>query len=274
MAQVPADLRVCIFDVFGTVVDWRGSLIEDLPKLGAKYGLDTDWTSFADDWRGLYQPQMSRVRKGEIPWTNIDELHKEAFETLLLRLRDPRGIRRHVVEPRARAGVREDPAVHQPADDHLRAALQAGGEQVAVRVLVEERVTAGAQEDVDLRLAHEAGEHLRLVHPRTDRQGHVRPEGGDQPHRQRPQDQHIDDVKKAGTRAAGPRVGRIGLRHDGGNFGGPDIQPDKDLIPFRQPVKLQVAQISLPLPLVVALCLDLSQRPVSSLPLTPQCISD
>ena len=61
-----ADLKVCIFYVFGTVVDWRGSLIEDLPKLGKKYGLDTDWTSFADDWRGLYQPQMTRVRKKEL----------------------------------------------------------------------------------------------------------------------------------------------------------------------------------------------------------------
>ena len=64
MAQVPADLKVCIFDVFGTVVDWRGSLIEDLPKLGKKYGLDTDWTSFADDWRGLYQPQMAPRAQG------------------------------------------------------------------------------------------------------------------------------------------------------------------------------------------------------------------
>jgi len=78
-----ADLKVCIFDVFGTVVDWRGSLIADLPGLGKKYGIDTDWTSFADDWRGLYQPQMARVRKGELPWTRIDELHKEAFEMLL-----------------------------------------------------------------------------------------------------------------------------------------------------------------------------------------------
>lgn len=68
-----ADLKVCIFDVFGTVVDWRGSLIEDLPRLGAKHGMDTDWTSFADDWRGLYQPQMARVRKGELPWTRIDD---------------------------------------------------------------------------------------------------------------------------------------------------------------------------------------------------------
>lgn len=83
MSKVPANLKVCIFDVFGTVVDWRGSLIQDLPALGKKYGIDTDWTSFADDWRGLYQPQMGRVRKGELPWTRIDDLHKEAFEMLL-----------------------------------------------------------------------------------------------------------------------------------------------------------------------------------------------
>jgi 2-haloalkanoic acid dehalogenase type II len=83
MSKVPANLKVCIFDVFGTVVDWRGSLIADLPALGKKYGIETDWTSFADDWRGLYQPQMGRVRKGELPWTRIDDLHKEAFEMLL-----------------------------------------------------------------------------------------------------------------------------------------------------------------------------------------------
>ena len=100
-----SDLKVCIFDVFGTVVDWRGSLIEDLPKLGKKYGLETDWASFADDWRGLYQPQMSRVRKGELPWTRIDDLHKEAFEMLVTgefidaREAKARGLVNRVVEP-------------------------------------------------------------------------------------------------------------------------------------------------------------------------------
>jgi 2-haloacid dehalogenase len=83
MSKVPANLKVCIFDVFGTVVDWRGSLIEDLPKLGKKYGMETDWTSFADDWRGLYQPQMNRVRKRELPWTRIDDLHRMILDELL-----------------------------------------------------------------------------------------------------------------------------------------------------------------------------------------------
>ena len=49
MGKDLSDLKVCIFDVFGTVVDWRGSLIADLPALGKKYGIETDWTSFADD---------------------------------------------------------------------------------------------------------------------------------------------------------------------------------------------------------------------------------
>ena len=100
MSKVPANLKVCIFDVFGTVVDWRGSLIQDLPALGKKYGIDTDWTSFADDWRGLYQPQMGRVRKGELPWTRIDDLHKEAFEMLLKK----RGLK-HPGEEGAWAGI-------------------------------------------------------------------------------------------------------------------------------------------------------------------------
>ena len=83
MSAAATGVKALTFDVFGTVVDWRGSLIADLPALGKKYGLDTDWTSFADDWRGLYQPQMARVRKRELPWTRIDDLHKEAFEMLL-----------------------------------------------------------------------------------------------------------------------------------------------------------------------------------------------
>ncbi len=80
-----SDLKVCIFDVFGTVVDWRGSLIADLPKLGKKYGLDTDWTSFADDWRGLYQPAMDEVRTGRRRWTILDVLHRESLDKLLVK---------------------------------------------------------------------------------------------------------------------------------------------------------------------------------------------
>ena len=71
------------FDVFGTVVDWRSSIIEEGRKLGARKGLDVDWTAFADRWRGGYGPAMGRVRNGELPWTKIDDLHRLILDGLV-----------------------------------------------------------------------------------------------------------------------------------------------------------------------------------------------
>ena len=72
-----------VFDVFGTVVDWRSGVIRAGEKLGAKKDLDVDWAAFADAWREEYQPSMDRVRTGEIPWQNLDTLHRDSLETLL-----------------------------------------------------------------------------------------------------------------------------------------------------------------------------------------------
>lgn len=71
------------FDVFGTVVDWRSSLIREGEILGERKGIDADWAAFADDWRGLYQPQMEKVRSGEVPWTKLDDLHRMSLDILL-----------------------------------------------------------------------------------------------------------------------------------------------------------------------------------------------
>ena len=79
------DVQALLFDVFGTVVDWRTSLIEDLTKFGATKGLKADWAQFADDWRGLYQPAMDEVRSGRRPWTILDVLHRESLEKLLVK---------------------------------------------------------------------------------------------------------------------------------------------------------------------------------------------
>lgn len=73
------------FDVFGTVVDWRTSVIEEGRSLGRRLGVEADWEALADAWRGLYQPSMDRVRRGEIPWKPLDELHRESLDTLLER---------------------------------------------------------------------------------------------------------------------------------------------------------------------------------------------
>ena len=77
------DKQAFIFDVFGTVVNWRGSIISQGENFGAKYNIQTDWEAFADKWRGKYQPFMDKVRNEEITWTNLDALHKMALIELL-----------------------------------------------------------------------------------------------------------------------------------------------------------------------------------------------
>src|SRR3954454_6844725 len=76
-------VKVIVFDTFGTVVDWRGSIIRDLSGWGESEGLSLDWAGLVDRWRARYDPQKARVRSGEIPWTNLDELHYEALELVL-----------------------------------------------------------------------------------------------------------------------------------------------------------------------------------------------
>ena len=76
-------VRALTFDVFGTVVDWRSSIIRELTALGRSKGIDADWEKFADRWRGGYAPAMNRVRTGELPWTSIDALHRMVLEGLL-----------------------------------------------------------------------------------------------------------------------------------------------------------------------------------------------
>ena len=72
----PGSIRALVFDVFGTVVDWRGSIIREGEALSAAKGWRVDWRGFADDWRQGYQPAMARATRGEIAWANIDALHR------------------------------------------------------------------------------------------------------------------------------------------------------------------------------------------------------
>jgi 2-haloacid dehalogenase len=76
-------VKALAFDVFGTVVDWRSGVIRDGEDLSHKKGLEVDWAAFADEWRGRYAPSMDRVRRGEVPWTNLDALHRASLEELL-----------------------------------------------------------------------------------------------------------------------------------------------------------------------------------------------
>lgn len=83
-----ARVEAVLFDVFGTVVDWRTGISRDLAQFGAQRGLNADWLRFTDEWRGLYQPSLEEVRSGRRPWTILDALHRES----LLKLIDRHGI--------------------------------------------------------------------------------------------------------------------------------------------------------------------------------------
>jgi 2-haloacid dehalogenase len=74
--------KALVFDTFGTIVDWRSSLIADLGMFGAERGLTSDWAGLVDAWRGEYHPSMERVRRGERPWAKLDTLHRESLERL------------------------------------------------------------------------------------------------------------------------------------------------------------------------------------------------
>ena len=68
-------IRALLFDVFGTIVDWRSSIIEEGRRNGPEWGVDVDWEKFADHWRSLYQSSMEPIRSGQQPWENLDSLH-------------------------------------------------------------------------------------------------------------------------------------------------------------------------------------------------------
>lgn len=101
-------VKALVFDVFGTVVDWRSSVIRECQAFGARKGLERDWTAFAVDWRKAYRPAMDRVISGELPWMNIDTLHRIALLELLER-HDIGGLSEAEIDDLNRAWHRLDP---------------------------------------------------------------------------------------------------------------------------------------------------------------------
>ena len=73
------NLKILAFDVFGTVVDWHGSIAAEAKRLN----LPVDANEFATAWRNGYKPAMARVRSGSLPWTKIDDLHRMILDEIL-----------------------------------------------------------------------------------------------------------------------------------------------------------------------------------------------
>jgi 2-haloacid dehalogenase len=103
------DIRACLFDVFGTVVDWRTSVSRDLASFARTRGLPPiDWLEFTVEWRKLYQPSMEEVRSGRRAWTILDILHRESLDRLLARY-GVKGLAEADVDHMNRAWHRLDP---------------------------------------------------------------------------------------------------------------------------------------------------------------------
>ena len=78
------NIHAIAFDVFGTTVDWCGTVSRESETLANEKGIvDVDWVQFAIDWRKGYRPAMDRVTSGERPWTTLDLLHRELLDEVL-----------------------------------------------------------------------------------------------------------------------------------------------------------------------------------------------
>lgn len=88
MKRDPAlgEVRALTFDIFGTTVDWLTGVATEARRLGALAGVNADWERLATAWRALYGPSMDRVRRGELPWTNFDRLHRISLDQVLAEL--------------------------------------------------------------------------------------------------------------------------------------------------------------------------------------------
>jgi 2-haloacid dehalogenase len=80
-------VRAIVFDVFGTVVDWRTGIAREAGPFLARHGAShIDPFTFADSWRRLYSPAMEAVRSGRRPFTRLDVLHRENLVAALAEL--------------------------------------------------------------------------------------------------------------------------------------------------------------------------------------------
>ena len=78
-----SSVKALVFDVFGTVVDWRTSVAAQVEAVAKGKGVTIDGAAFADAWRAQYAPSMERVRTGQLPWTVLDDLHRMTLDRLL-----------------------------------------------------------------------------------------------------------------------------------------------------------------------------------------------
>jgi len=76
-------IKALLFDTFGTVVNWRDSVIDDFRSFGRRVGLDVDWEALVDEWKAAYRPGMDAVRTGKQPWTRVDRIYRMKLDDII-----------------------------------------------------------------------------------------------------------------------------------------------------------------------------------------------
>jgi 2-haloacid dehalogenase len=87
MSDAAAGTKALVFDVFGTVVDWHGSVAREVRNLAKEKGLCVNAVKFAKAWRAGYRPAMDRVLRGEVPFQKIDVIHRAILEEVLAKFK-------------------------------------------------------------------------------------------------------------------------------------------------------------------------------------------
>src|SRR5215510_2400700 len=82
-AALGDSVKALVFDVFGTVVNWRDGVAREARTILGPLGYSLDWLAFADAWRAQYQPGMDEVRTGKIPFVKLDIIHRRMLERIL-----------------------------------------------------------------------------------------------------------------------------------------------------------------------------------------------
>ena len=77
------NVKALACDTYGTLVDWRGSILDELRALGAARGIERDWEAFLADWKSCYRPGMDKVNSGQWPWTTIDVIYRRRLDEVL-----------------------------------------------------------------------------------------------------------------------------------------------------------------------------------------------
>ncbi|HEY2996870.1 MAG TPA: haloacid dehalogenase type II [Methylomirabilota bacterium] len=77
------EVRALLFDTYGTLVDWRSSVRDELAAFGNARGLTHDWDAVLADWKACYRPGMDAINRGEAPWATLETIYRRRLVELL-----------------------------------------------------------------------------------------------------------------------------------------------------------------------------------------------